>query len=171
MLESKRIVDLLQEWDEDRSGTVDKNEFRRAIKKLDIVPDVPATKGAVEALFNSFLIDGQAAIYLASMKQKLLVHLPKAKQELLHGDTAQLMLEQLERHLAKERVIDLFHVWDADRNGRIDRAEFSRALELIGIDVSLKKTRKDVEEVFRVFDTTGSGDIDYQARPTSSAVV
>ena len=37
--------------------------------------------------------------------------------------------------------------------------------------VSLKKTRKDVEEVFRVFDTTGSGDIDYQARPTSSAVV
>ena len=54
--------------------------------------------------------------------------------------------------------IDLLRDWDEDGNGLVDRDEFFKALPVLGIFVS----KADADELFGLFDTDGSGTIDYR---------
>ena len=57
-------------------------------------------------------------------------------------------------------MVDLFHSWDSNRDGHVDRPDFVNALRGIGIDTG-KKNKKHIEELFNVFDLDASGTIDY----------
>ena len=61
----------------------------------------------------------------------------------------------------QERVVDLFHAWDSNRDGHVDKSDFVRALHGIGIDTG-KKNKKNIEDLFNVFDLDASGTIDYE---------
>ena len=51
------------------------------------------------------------------------------------------------------RVIDLFREWDEDNNGKVTRAEFHKAMPLLGLDVPAA----EVDALFDSWDPDGSG--------------
>ena len=53
---------------------------------------------------------------------------------------------------------DLWAEWDDDLNGKVDTKEFYRALTLLG----LKPSRAESDELFKRFDTDGSGTIEFE---------
>ena len=53
-----RVIDLFRAWDDDFSGTIDKKEFRRAIRSL----GVQCTKQQIDDMFDVFDIDGSGCI-------------------------------------------------------------------------------------------------------------
>ena len=67
--------------------------------------------------------------------------------------------EQLRDILAANavRVIDLFHDWDDDGDGRVSKKEFRKAMRMLGLNVP----RHDVDALFDTFDPDGGGSIDY----------
>ena len=63
--------------------------------------------------------------------------------------------DALGRNLA--RVVDLFHEWDVDGDGLITRAEFRKALNMLGVRASAPA----MDALFDEFDVDGSGRINY----------
>ena len=61
---------------------------------------------------------------------------------------------------ASARVIDLLREWDTDGSGAVDSAEFRRAIRALGFDALA--TANDIDDVFRQFDTSGDGLIQFQ---------
>ena len=62
-----RVIDLFREWDEDRSGTVDRKEFRRAMPLLGL--HVP--REVVDALFDEWDPDGSGELTMRELNSKL----------------------------------------------------------------------------------------------------
>ena len=66
---------------------------------------------------------------------------------------------QLKMRLAMDlrRLGDLFHTWDLDGDGQMDRREFRAAVRSLGID----ELEQVCDVVFNEFDEDGSGGVDY----------
>ena len=54
-------------------------------------------------------------------------------------------------------MVDLFREWDADKNGQVSKAEFRKAMPLLGFDAP----RREVDALFDSWDPDGSGTIAY----------
>ena len=55
---SERVMDLLKRWDKDKSGSIEKNEFRRALRTL----KVSGSYDEYDMLFDSWDVDGSGSI-------------------------------------------------------------------------------------------------------------
>eukprot|EP00966_Prymnesium_polylepis_P135405 3130038-Prymnesium_polylepis.1 len=66
--------------------------------------------------------------------------------------------EQLRKALSQNavRVIDLFREWDENGDGQVSKAEFRRAMPMLGLDAP----KIAVDGLFDSFDPDGSGTID-----------
>jgi len=64
---SMRVIDLFREWDEDGDGTVDRQEFRRAMPMLGL----HAAREHIDALFDSFDSDGSGSIGFRELNRLL----------------------------------------------------------------------------------------------------
>lgn len=62
-----RVIDLFREWDKDGSGTVDKKEFRKALKML----GVTGASSEMDALFESFDTDGGGKLEFSELDKAL----------------------------------------------------------------------------------------------------
>jgi hypothetical protein len=62
-----RVVDLFREWDDDGNGTIDRHEFRHALKAL----GVNASKADVDELFASFDHDQSGALGFEEVNKML----------------------------------------------------------------------------------------------------
>ena len=51
------------------------------------------------------------------------------------------------------RLLQVFARWDADGNGRVDRADFDKAMTALGIEIP----QQDIAVIFRAMDETGDG--------------
>ena len=128
-----RMSDLLREWDEDGSGSIDKKEFTRAIQALGLGGSVVAC----EAIFDEYDQDDSG--------------------QLSHAELIRIsLLEALAR--SHSRVIDLFRQWDEDGTGTIDKREFRQALSSLGFDAP----RSDVDAIFDEVDKDDSGQISFR---------
>ena len=123
---------LFYKMDRDKSGTIDRQEFRQAVKAMKLGAEVET----VDALFDEFDADGSGEI---SYKEYL-----------------RYTLLDVLSHSAK-RVGNLFKLWDIDSSGTIDIDEFRRAIKTIGFDAP----RDAVDEVFAELDEDKSGELDY----------
>lgn len=67
---------------------------------------------------------------------------------------------QISRILSKNavRVMDLFRQWDADESGTVGKAEFRKAMGVLGFDVP----RAEMDRLFDSWDTSGDGAIDFR---------
>lgn len=57
---SVRVFDLFQKWDTDKSGQLDRTEFRQAMKSLEL--DFIATDAEIDSLFLDFDYDGSGKL-------------------------------------------------------------------------------------------------------------
>ena len=75
-------------------------------------------------------------------------------------DMHEYLLWSLREALARssQRVIDVLHAWDEDRNGMVDKREFAKAVRSLGFEVD----RADAEAVFDSLDADGSGQLEYK---------
>jgi len=172
-----RVVDLFKRIDRDGSNSVDKREFRKAIRALGFSADFYRTAD-VDAVFDALDEDGGGCIDLLELTKKLKPSTVATNKHRLrkrtegkrgqalaahnkltatdgHGAT-----EQLSQLLIANRVrmIDLFRSWDEDGNGLIDKGEFSRALRVLGLDAP----EATIKALFASWDKDDSGVLEFK---------
>ena len=62
-----RVIDLFREWDDDKSGSISKTEFCKALPALGL--EVP--KAEIESLFDLWDPDGSGKLELAELQKQL----------------------------------------------------------------------------------------------------
>lgn len=178
-----RVIDLFHRWDEDKSGKIERREFRHAVQSLGLecVRDVRE----IDLLFDYCDTDGDGILTFRELHQMLRQGhsitldaplqagfkgdiLPYATQRhalrkrgslpktrVLRTTSSLSVREQLQKVLVENavHVIDVFRMWDDDGNGRIDRREFRRAISALGYDAP----NEHIDVVFDSFDHDGSG--------------
>ena len=184
---SSRVIDLFKQWDDDGSGEIDKKEFRRAIKSMGfdffandseidtVFDEFDIDKGGtinykelnkmlrVQMQLDPKLQAGAVAIQTGTAgKHKLRRRDPTQKTSKLGAvelDESLPVQEQLRELLTKNavRVIDLFREWDEDGSGTVDKKEFRKALQALGV----KADKEELNTLFDTLDTDKGGTLEY----------
>ena len=128
-----RISDLFREWDADGNGTVDLQEFTRALTAVGL----PADPKAAEALFREFDVDGSGNV--------------EYKEYLRYS-----LREMLQRSAA--RVMDLLHKLDPTGRGAVDLPDFIKGVKQMGYDAS----DEDLTMLFNEWDSNRSGLLEFK---------
>ena len=182
-----RVVDLLQDWDEDSNGTVSLKEFSKALPVLGL----KFSAETVETLFAEFDADGSGEVDMKELNRKLrpgaAIELDAELQDGAMGEivvgaanaialrksadsgalNVQLdaesdvpLVEQLAEALTANlgRVIEVFRAWDGDGSGMISKREFRQGLSMLGLK---EVAREQVDSLFDQIDTDHSGEIEY----------
>ena len=161
---ASRVSELFLQIDRDGSGSLSKAEFRRVRDIIGMnVPDAQ-----LDALFDSWDPDGSGSLSLKELNRVIKRGgAAVAKRRVLGGggslisndDSPEEALAKLRAALVQgaARVLDLFREWDTDKNGKITKQEFRRAMPLLGLQP------KDIEisdRLFDSFDSDGGGHIE-----------
>ena len=176
------VVDLMHKWDDDRSGRVDRKEFRQALKALGF----QATTQELDMLFDELDTDGSGMLEhdeLARQLDNATVGVDERatagklqlrreavgpggfaldaglKLDAKRGNFVQQLRKMLKTHSL--RVLDLFRAWDEDGNGLVDRDEFRRAMVALGLG-GTAMSKRDIESLFAAFDRECTGQIEYR---------
>ena len=178
-----RVRDIMEQMDDDNSGTIDVAEFTKAIAEMGF--DAPVE--VINALFKSFDVDGSKTIEYSELHQLLVKsyqakpHLPplqmkskglrakrvnKKDANLLQGlelggsTDPDYIASEIRKRMKLEmmRVMDIFRQFDDDDSGVIDKTEFSKAIREMGCNAS----DKAITALFKSFDLDGSKVIEYQ---------
>ena len=173
-----RVRDLFMDWDADHSSSIDKREWRKAMKVLGIA----AHKEDLETVFDEFDEDGSGSVTFSELDRQLRKKYPMPQDlrerdlavsaQRLHqlraapsgkvgrtfsknvfeigAESGRSVQEQLRDALAanRTRVMDLFRDWDDDGNGLIDAKEFRQALIALGFEAP----KAEVQTLFASFD-------------------
>ena len=183
-----RVVEVFHLWDEDGSGSVSRNEFKKALPP---VLGMTIDRADSDALFDMFDADKSGSIDYTELHSKLRIGSDiELAKELRRGSGGVLEasenktrgselsgkggllaavvangdedpIEALRTAISKSmmRVLDLFRVWDEDQSGTVSKKEFRRALPVLGFkDVS----REVVDALFDSLDGDKSGTIEYR---------
>ena len=128
-----RISDLFRVWDADGNGTVDLQEFTRALTAVGL----PADPKAAEVLFREFDVDGSGNV--------------EYKEYLRYS-----LREMLQRSAA--RVMDLLHKLDPTGRGAVDLPDFIKGVKQMGYDAS----DEDLTMLFNEWDSNRSGLLEFK---------
>ena len=131
----KKVKDLFKVWDVDGSGTIDREEFRKAVNELNLVPGL--TTEACDAAFDDYDLDGGGEI-----------EYPEYIRYTLRDAIARSM----------GKVMDLFKEIDVDHSGQIDKKEFRKAIRTLGFEAPTE----DLDHLFDEVDVDGSGEIEFK---------
>lgn len=164
---SVKLIDLFREWDVDGNGGVNKKELRDAIALL----GYRAPKAEVDALFATLDRDGDGFVEFGELK-RVLGSADKARESgretahhQAHHQAHQLVTQQqqqLQAHLGTRRtsaqllgaflarnnvkLVRMFHEWDDNRDGTLDKRELRRAVIALGWPAGLAG-KEDMDEV------------------------
>ena len=128
------LLQLYEEIDEDKNGTLDFEELHKALKK-----DAPKR----------------------APPNKICLTVPPRKEPNPLGTGAERRaVAALKRalHNNLSRVTDLFHSWDYDGNGQVSKQELRRALASQSIEVD----RVALDFLYKQLDADGSGGVDFR---------
>jgi Ca2+-binding EF-hand superfamily protein len=166
-----RTLMLFREWDKDGSGSVDRDEFARALQVLGL--DAGATTS--NALFDALDTDHSGSIEFSELHVRVRQRAdvtktrrrqqqqppPKARAVHDHAATssATAAVETLKRTLAArlQRTVDLFHDMDQDGSGAVDRLEFASVVQRLVSDAN----KATCDALFDSLDVDQSGYLEY----------
>ena len=140
-LASRSPEELFIEFDADKSGKIEFDEFRMMLKRLNI----PMEEAKALKYFRNIDEDNSGAIDLPEFKTALYAADPVSGNPFGFAPSSLLTPE------------DAFKMFDEDNSGQIDEDEFADILEYMGMDVSDSKQ----EKMFKKFDRDKSGYIDF----------
>ena len=175
---------LFQSFDADGSGSIEYREMNKLLRK-EAVLDESLLVGEAEAIaLESKNAVEKRTMDVASNKRRvgldtnLLSGLSLAPADAGAGEAAApapgagsnshvvwdetrgaMVVEVLRRTLAQNwmRVRELFVSWDTNGDGLIQRSEFVDAMRALGLQAS----KEAIHQLFRHFDTDGSGEVDF----------
>ena len=145
---------LFDAWDPDKSGSLELSELNKILRRggtIELSDDLkPGAAGEI-------VLESKAKFALRKGKLQNAGSRVLAAVKLQAGSTKPLD-EQLREALAKNavRVIDLFKEWDADGDGTVSKAEFRRAMPMLGVEVAPEV----IDTLFDRFDPDKSGSIE-----------
>jgi len=127
-----RASALFAKLDADSNGKLEKAEFRRAVRTLEL----SATDAVCDGVFDEYDADASGSI-----------------------DYNEWVRYTLRDALCQSagRVTDIFHSWDRDGSGLIGKAEFRRAIRAVGFDMPTA----ELDALFDEIDADGSGQIEF----------
>jgi Ca2+-binding EF-hand superfamily protein len=171
---AKKIKEVFADIDRDNSGTIDKVEFEKAMGILRV--NISASE--VRLLFERFDTQRRGLNYKEFMSLVGFVSSPRASRDgpeskfastsaspqLLEETNATIarIKRRLEDYLgpgssSAQRMKEVFADMDRDRSGTIDKAEFTKAMSILRVDL----TPTEVRQLYERFDTRRRG-LDYQ---------
>jgi len=172
-----RVAQILESWDEDGNGEVDKAEFKRAVRSMGFGD---LSDRVIDLVFLEFDEDRSGSVSCFEIDRRLKKYaklIPEQQYALrrtaggrrgaalapsvkLDRSSGRPVSELLRDALAQNavRVIDLFRDWDENGDGLISQKEFYQAMAPLGLDVS----RDEAMELFDQFDPDGSGTIEFK---------
>ena len=142
------IEDLFRRIDEDGSGEIDLNEFRRTMLAM----EVSFTDQEIEALMSQLDADGGGSLTLDEFVPKLMSFQERRAKD------AVTVLSKICQYLNTQRepAAVVFSRLDTDGGGSLDLGEFHSALSSLGIEIS----REAAVEVMDELDMDGGGDLE-----------
>ena len=151
-----RVIDLFRLWDEDGSGTIERKEFRRAIRALGF--DFFANNAEIDLVFDDFDIDGSGELEYKELNTMLRQgQSVRLDDELLNGAAGAIVTEAKNVHrLRKQRsravrsVLPSTVILHADRS----RSVIEQLRDIV------KDNWIRVIDLFRSWDEDGDGLID-----------
>ena len=168
-----QLADILDEWDVDKSGTIDKREFIRAFNAVSGHPEWATDTTGAGSLFDELDRDESGFLdidEIRSLDRKKGPAEPKRPKHHSHFEglpaltidmnSPKSITTQLADHLRKHsrRILDLFRSWDEDHNMSVSRDEFHRAIGQLGVAAPVKV----IDHLFDAFDLDGSGEIEFR---------
>jgi len=140
-------------------------EVTTAVMSMELTAAIQAAAEAAAAEARKVGLTEQQAQHFANVVENAAVATidPSGAVKQQDGEDETSFKSRIETTLARAikknavRVMDLFHDWDADRNGQISKKEFRQALRGLGIGGS----SSDHDALFDKWDVDGSGELDY----------
>ena len=143
----RKMLRLFERMDEDRSGTVDKEEFRKVVAAVGWKPDPKQVAlRLAEGWGGSDVVDTVFDEYDADKSG-----------EVSYSEYIRYALRSgLQRQCG--RVMDLFAKWDSDGSGTVEREEFYRAVAAVGFDAPIA----ELDQLFEEVDLDASGSVSFK---------
>ena len=148
------------------AAEIDRNQYYDALTRHGILEDTMNVcfTDAPDAVFEALDTNQNGTLSIEELEAgiKELVNdessLKKVEDLLsLGNDVMKTSIRQMSIDLSKQanRVVDLFEKWDRDGDGSISKAEFRRAMPMLGLT---GHTPQEVDALFATFDPDGSGE-------------
>ena len=156
----EEIDAVFEEYDFNRSGTVELRELKQKLNEVDKHFAAEGDKDyGMLARHNVRDVewrDGSKEKQLEAIKELA----STAKVDLAEAANAKDMAEQMRRVLGSNgaRVVDLFRAWDVDDDGLVTKKEFRQAMVALGYQVP----KHEVDGLFAMLDKDGGGTIEYK---------
>lgn len=150
---SSRVIDLFRSWDVDGSGEVDREEFRRAIRQLNL--DYVADDAAIDRMFALFDDDDNGTLEYHELRKQLSVGAGKTLEPLLRPGAVDLGPSGLKHRLRRRDSIakgtKMVRRASVDLRGNQTVQEQLKAV--------LRANAARVIDLFREWDDDGNGTI------------
>eukprot|EP01045_Picozoa_sp_COSAG04_P004628 COSAG04_NODE_204_length_20429_cov_6.166896_9_plen_1552_part_00 len=144
---------LFRQFDHDNSGELEYEEFRQAVRKTVGMKQNDVTDAELREMFDHVDKDGSGEIGLAEFKE--LLHIDTTVTHDRHDSVPGQVFAKIlqEGHKRRANLLHLFHRFDTDDSGGLDRSEFKAAM--LELDISLSK--EQMQEVMDDIDKSGEG--------------
>jgi Ca2+-binding EF-hand superfamily protein len=146
---------LFHQYDTDRSGELDFAEFQKAIRRDVGMVESDVPDDELREMFTFVDTDGSGKIGIDEFKRLLPndeeSRASRARYESVAGQAFTRILESADEQRAN--MLYLFHRFDTDRSGGLDRKEFRQAMLELGVALSASELRAVIEAI----DADGNG--------------
>ena len=155
---------LFAHYDRDNSGELDFEEFRRAVRKDVGMKKNQVTDEELREIFDQADTDGGGTISLAEFAD-MFVGQHRATQVVTaahfrHNSVAGQLFQRILEHADAKNasLTQLFHRFDKDDTGGLDREAFRQAM----LDIGIVLDKQEIREVFQDCDQDGDGFISHK---------
>ena len=145
---------LFRHYDRDNSGELDFQEFRQAVRKDVKMKSSDVTDGELREVFDHVDSDKGGTIGLEEFKSLMGIATCEEDHRRHDSMSGHVFLKILERSEEKRmNVLSLFHQFDPDDSGGLEKGEFVEAMRSLGLDLS----EEEVQQVLDELDSDGDG--------------
>ena len=145
---------LFRHYDRDNSGELGFEEFKNAIRKDVGMKESDATDGEIKEIFKHLDNDSSGTIGFAEFRTLLAQPRGGVNVARFESSPGQVFNKILEHADAKKmNIMNLFHRFDADDSGGLERGEFQLAMKALQIKLS----KDELQQVMDEMDRDGDG--------------
>lgn len=152
----ENVTQLFQQYDKDKSGSLDMKEVCKMIHDLDLQPRTPQEQEAIAELLEASDADGSGTFTLDELSHMMVRIQERRAQILRDGENARAEALNLTRH-QKYELRRAFETLDLDGGGTLEQGEIVKAVQMM----QWKVTESKISSLLLEVDEDGTGTIDF----------